>query len=230
MALNEILDENRTFFTTIFFFSFGYELVINQINNQMQTTIQELNKRITNLELIVNQIDEGDDTLTTNIKRLKEKLSQVYQSHPDLKKLNQLNTKLKIWDKVTPSTKKEDGISEEVKLETIDLLSSDILETYPTIMELLNNQYVSTIKGINNLIMAKDVQTNMETLMSKKDQLERINRIYQVLNVKSMIIVEKYVELTLKDNKFWIDLEKQLEMLNQKITHTEELKRGINKY
>ena len=196
----------------------------------MQTTIQELTKRITNLELIVNQIDEGDDTLTTNIKRLKEKLSQVYQSHPDLKKLNQLNTKLKIWDKVTPSTKKEDGISEEVKLETIDLHSSDILETYPIIMELLNNQYVSTIKGINNLIMAKDVQTNMETLMSKKDQLERINRIYQVLNVKSMIIVEKYVELTLKDNKFWIDLEKQLEMLNQKIKHTEELKRGINKY
>lgn len=195
----------------------------------MQTTIQELTKRITNLELIVNQIDEGDDTLTTNIHRLKEKLSQVYQSHPDLKKLNQLNTKLKIWEKVTPSTK-EDGISEEVKLETIDLHSSDILETYPIIMELLNNQYASTIKGIDNLIMAKDVQTNMETLMSKKHELERINRIYQVLNIKSMIIVEKYVELTLKDNKFWIDLEEQLEMLNQKIKHIEELKKGINKY
>ncbi|KAK6890784.1 hypothetical protein K6H09_004986 [Candida tropicalis] len=203
----------------------------------METTISELNKRINNLELIVNQQDEDDndnnnnESLTSQINSLKLKLSKIHQIHPEFEKLNQLNSKLKTWNNTTTTTKlKDNDISKEVKLETINLHSSDILETYPTIIELLNIQHASILKSLNNLVMTTDIQNNKQLLISKKPQLERINRIYQILNVKSMMITEKYIELTMKDNKFWIESEKQLEILNQKIKKIEQTRQEMNKY
>lgn len=205
----------------------------------METTILELNKRINNLELIVHQQDEDDDnnneSLTSQINSLKLKLSKTYQIHPEFEKLNQLNSKLKTWNNTTTTTTtttklKDNDISKEVKLETINLHSSDILETYPTIIELLNIQHASILKSLNNLVMTTDIQNNKQLLISKKPQLERINRIYQILNVKSMMITEKYIELTMKDNKFWIESEKQLEILNQKIKKIEQTRQEMNKY
>ncbi|KAK6867993.1 hypothetical protein K6H10_005580 [Candida tropicalis] len=205
----------------------------------METTISELNKRINNLELIVNQQDEDDndnnnsESLTSQINSLKLKLSKIHQIHPEFEKLNQLNSKLKTWNNTTTTTTtklKDNDISKEVKLETINLHSSHILETYPTIIELLNIQYASILKSLNNLVMTTDIQNNKQLLISKKPQLERINRIYQILNVKSMMITEKYIELTMKDNKFWIESEKQLEILNQKIKKIEQTRQEMNKY
>lgn len=218
------------------FFVFLFYLVIVFVFSTslpMETTILELNKRINNLELIVHQQDEDDDnnneSLTSQINSLKLKLSKTYQIHPEFEKLNQLNLKLKTWNNTTTKLKDND-ISKEVKLETINLHSSDILETYPTIIELLNIQYASILKSLNNLVMTTDIQNNKQLLISKKPQLERINRIYQILNVKSMMITEKYIELTMKDNKFWIESEKQLEILNQKIKKIEQTRQEMNKY
>lgn len=218
------------------FFVFLFYLVIVFVFSTslpMETTILELNKRINNLELIVHQQDEDDDnnneSLTSQINSLKLKLSKTYQIHPEFEKLNQLNLKLKTWNNTTTKLKDND-ISKEVKLETINLHSSHILETYPTIIELLNIQYASILKSLNNLVMTTDIQNNKQLLISKKPQLERINRIYQILNVKSMMITEKYIELTMKDNKFWIESEKQLEILNQKIKKIEQTRQEMNKY
>lgn len=224
------------------FFVFLFYLVIVFVFSTslpMETTILELNKRINNLELIVNQQDEDDndnnnnESLTSQINSLKLKLSKIHQIHPEFEKLNQLNSKLKTWNNTTTTTTtklKDNDISKEVKLETINLHSSDILETYPTIIELLNIQYASILKSLNNLVMTTDIQNNKQLLISKKPQLERINRIYQILNVKSMMITEKYIELTMKDNKFWIESEKQLEILNQKIKKIEQTRQEMNKY
>lgn len=224
------------------FFVFLFYLVIVFVFSTslpMETTILELNKRINNLELIVHQQDEDDDnnneSLTSQINSLKLKLSKTYQIHPEFEKLNQLNSKLKTWNNTTTTTTtttklKDNDISKEVKLETINLHSSHILETYPTIIELLNIQYASILKSLNNLVMTTDIQNNKQLLISKKPQLERINRIYQILNVKSMMITEKYIELTMKDNKFWIESEKQLEILNQKIKKIEQTRQEMNKY
>ena len=59
----------------------------------METTILELRKRINNLELIVNQQDDDNEPLTTQINSLKLKLAKIYQTHPEFEKLNQLNSK-----------------------------------------------------------------------------------------------------------------------------------------
>ncbi|RCK64163.1 hypothetical protein Cantr_10669 [Candida viswanathii] len=196
----------------------------------MDPTILELNTRINNLELIVNQKGGNDaDTLSSQINALKLKLASVYQTHPEFEKLNELNTKLRTWNKTAPREEEEE-VSDEVKLESVNLHRNEILETYPAIVELLNILYASIIRNINNVIMTTDIQNNTEVLVSKRNQLEHVTKLYQILNIKSMLIVERYTELSLRDNKFWIDLEKQLEGLNQKIKQIEDTKKQHNKY
>ncbi|RCK63332.1 hypothetical protein Cantr_09736 [Candida viswanathii] len=196
----------------------------------MDPTILELNTRINNLELTVSQKGGNDaDTLSSQISALKLKLASVYQTHPEFERLNELNTRLKTLNKTAPR-QEDDGVSDEVKLETVNLHRNEILETYPAIVELLNIQYASIINNINNAIMTTDIQNNTEVLVSKRNQLEHITKLYQILNVKSMLIVERYTELCLRDNKFWVELEKQLEGLNQKIKQIEDTKKQHNKY
>ncbi|KAL6450974.1 hypothetical protein SBY92_001223 [Candida maltosa Xu316] len=105
-----------------------------------------------------------------------------------------------------------------------------MLKTYPEIIEVLNTQYDTIINGINKTILSTDIQNDKNLLISKKENLEHVLRLHQALTIKSMIVLEKYVENTLKENKFWLNIEEQMNQLNAKINKIEDAKTKLNRY
>lgn len=69
-----------------------------------------------------------------------------------------------------------------------------------------------------------------ELLQSKRNQLNQIMKIHQALIIKSMIVLERYIQCTIRQNKFWIDIDDQLIKINAKIKQLELSKLQANKY
>ena len=101
----------------------------------VDNTFEGLFKRINDLELILlddnnnkaNNIgDHNDDkTISSQINQLKSQLSKLYQQYPEFQKLNNINSQLKIWNKLhlntstatTTTTTTTTPIDKETKLE-----------------------------------------------------------------------------------------------------------------
>ena len=215
----------------------------------VDNTFEGLFKRINDLELILlddnnnkaNNIgDHNDDkTISSQINQLKSQLSKLYQQYPNFQKLNNINSQLKIWNKLhlntstATTTTTTTPIDKETKLEFLNLLYDDLInnDNYEKMISIINFQYESIINGINNnyLLSSGSINDTSE-LLAKRKQLNQIMKIHQALIIKSMIVLERYIQCTIRQNKFWIDIDDQLVKINAKIKQLELSKLQANKY
>ena len=212
-------------------------------------TFEQLSKRINDLELILlddkndktNNIGDINDnkTISSQINHLKSQLFKLYQQYPEFQKLNNINSQLKIWHKLLTNTSittttKTTLIDQETKLELLNLLYDDLInnDNYEKIISIINFQYESIINGINNNYLSSlgSINDTGELLQSKRNQLNQIMKIHQALIIKSMIVLERYIQCTIRQNKFWIDIDDQLIKINAKIKQLELSKLQANKY
>ncbi|CAX45542.1 conserved hypothetical protein [Candida dubliniensis CD36] len=208
-------------------------------------TFEQLSKRINDLELILlddkndktNNIGDINDnkTISSQINHLKSQLFKLYQQYPEFQKLNNINSQLKIWHKLLTNTSiTTTPIDQETKLELLNLLYDDLInnDNYEKIISIINFQYESIINGINNNYLSSlgSINDTGELLQSKRNQLNQIMKIHQALIIKSMIVLERYIQCTIRQNKFWIDIDDQLIKINAKIKQLELSKLQANKY
>lgn len=208
-------------------------------------TFEQLSKRINDLELILlddkndktNNIGDINDnkTISSQINHLKSQLFKLYQQYPEFQKLNNINSQLKIWHKLLTNTSiTTTPIDQETKLELLNLLYDDLInnDNYEKIISIINFQYESIINGINNNYLSSlgSINDTGELLQSKRNQLNQIMKIHQALIIKSMIVLERYIQCTIRQNKFWIDIDDQLVKINAKIKQLELSKLQANKY
>lgn len=208
-------------------------------------TFEQLSKRINDLELILlddkndktNNIGDINDnkTISSQINHLKSQLFKLYQQYPEFQKLNNINSQLKIWHKLLTNTSiTTTPIDQETKLELLNLLYDDLInnDNYEKIISIINFQYESIINGINNNYLSSlgSINDTGELLQSKRNQLDQIMKIHQALIIKSMIVLERYIQCTIRQNKFCIDIDDQLIKINAKIKQLELSKLQANKY
>lgn len=200
-------------------------------------TFQLLSNRLLAIELKVNTANSKD--LSTQISELRQVLSKSYASSSELQTLSRIISDLKLWDTIKLEendklTRKTTGDAEFDK-NSKELV---ILAKYPIIREsYLNLSKLSAMDIpvlINHIANSQDKTHDLYKELSKlpesKDRTEAIANAFHILVVKNMIVLEKYVALMIRENEFWVDIERRLGTIQQ-ISNTQEAKFKIeNKY
>ncbi|CAH2352160.1 hypothetical protein CLIB1423_06S00122 [[Candida] railenensis] len=199
-------------------------------------TFQLLSDRLSAIELKVNTANSKD--LSTQLFELRQVLSKSYASSSELQTLSRIISELKLWGTI----KLEENEPTRQTTEDVDLdknsKESVILAKYPIIREsYLNLSKLSAMDIpvlINHIANSQDKTHDLYKELSKlsetKDRTENIANAFHILVVKNMIALEKYVALMIRENEFWVDVERRLGAIQQ-ISNMQETKFQIeNKY
>ncbi|CUM56491.1 uncharacterized protein AC631_05537 [Debaryomyces fabryi] len=211
-----------------------------------QYTYKELDGRINGLELqlgIDNEIKKSsNDTVISQLTKIQKKLNKFYDSNAELETLNRIISDLQIWDKIKqsptelPSNKSTDkGVSNEL---TIDMKQKLVLMKYPAIKEAYNNliqlSNMDIPKLINYIETSQDKSHNFNSdnyeLLQRKQIIQDITNNFHLLVMKNMIVFEKYLNLMVRENKYWVSIDEQVQALRRKLLKVENNRNVQNKY
>ena len=216
-----------------------------------QHTYKQLDERITNLEIqldIHNEaLTKSNNTVVVQLSQLQKKLNDFYNSNAELATLNKIINDLGIWDKIneTPNAfsniteieNNESGV-ENVSDVTIDMKEKMVLMKYPAIKEAYNNliqlSNMDIPKLINYMDSSQEKTHNFNNdnyeLLQKKQLIQDIINNFHLLVVKNMVMFEKYMKLMLRENKYWVVVDEQLQLLRTKIMTSEKRHMSESKY
>ncbi|CAI5757213.1 unnamed protein product [Candida verbasci] len=187
-------------------------------------TIKQLTKRVQTLELKLSTTK--NDSITSQLNQLNNKLANLYKEHPELTKLNKLITDLKLWNHL----QKRDDEELKLKKEEILLNYSKYLNIISQLNEINKFDHVNLFKNINNLIKSTNIENNQSILESRMVQIKQLEEYYSLILVKCMIVYERYVKLTLAENQYWLDVNKQIMEMSQKINKIESRQMEKSRY
>lgn len=211
-----------------------------------QYTYKELEERIIGLELqlgIDNEIKKvSNDTVISQLTQIQIKLNKLYDSNAELETLNRIISDLQIWDKIKEApTKLPSGKSIEKDPSnelTIDMKQKLVLMKYPAIKEAYNNliqlSNMDILKLINYIETSQEKTHNFNNdnyeLLQKKQIIQDITSNFHLLVTKNMVVFEKYVNLMVRENKYWVSVDEQVQTLRRKLLNVENNHNVQNKY
>lgn len=211
-----------------------------------QYTYKGLEERIIGLELqlgIDNEIKKvSNDTVISQLTQIQKKVNKLYDSNAELETLNRIISDLQIWDKIKVApTKLPSGKSIEKDTSnelTIDMKQKLVLLKYPAIKEAYNNliqlSNMDIPKLINYIETSQEKTHNFNNdnyeLLQKKQILQDITSNFHLLVMKNMVVFEKYLNLMVRENKYWVSVDEQVQTLRRKLLNVENNHNIQNKY
>lgn len=212
-----------------------------------QHTYSVLDGRLSEIEHQLN-IDARspkklEPSILSQFAKLQKQLNQLYDSNAELETLNRIITDLKLWNKINEVPSEEYNLDNETPSEdesniTIEMKQQLVLLKYPAIKEAYDNLVQLSTFDIGKLINYMDTSQekthnfnddNYEVLR-RKQTIEEITGNFHMLVVKNMIVLEKYLSLMLRENKFWVDIDKRIQEVKQKVANQETNQKLLNKY
>lgn len=182
--------------------------------------------RIQRLELELST-DGRQELIVTQLASIKGHLTKLYNSNSELVTLNRISNDLKLGAK--PPMPDTEGI--DAKQEIIMLKYPAIKEAYNNLIELANIESDKIINYVDSTqIRTHDFDNDRQIMVSKQAELKQVVKMFHQMVVKNMIVFEKYVDLLIRENNFWISVDERLGELEEKV-HAQMKERDLfNKY
>ncbi|KAK6455387.1 uncharacterized protein RJT20DRAFT_135390 [Scheffersomyces xylosifermentans] len=213
-------------------------------------TFQELSERVDLIELAVgkntnnfnNSKSQKDSSVVSRLAQLQSHLDSIYSTNSEFVTLNRILKDLSIWNKlkVTPSVQlnedlssldNETEIGREIKEELLLLKYPAIKEAYSNLTELSN---MDIPKLINFIESSQDKTHNYNndqvSIMQREDQLNELSQLFHQLVIKNMIVLEKYINMMIRENNFWLTCDQKLHKLNAKVNSLKRQQDQQSKY
>lgn len=185
-----------------------------------------LTERIQRLELELNA-DGRQDLVVSQLANIKGHLTKLYNSNSELITLNRIVHDLKLGPK--PAVPDTEGI--DAKQEILLLRYPAIKEAYNNLIELANMETDKIINYVDSTqIKTHDFDSDRETMVSKQAELKQVVKMFHQMVVKNMIVFEKYVDLLIRENNFWISVDERLGKLEEKVHARTKERELSNKY
>lgn len=185
-----------------------------------------LTERIQRLELELNA-DGRQDLVVSQLANIKGHLTKLYNSNSELVTLNRIVNDLKLGPK--PPVPDTEGI--DAKQEILLLKYPAIKEAYNNLIELANMETDKIINYVDSTqIKIHDFDSDRETMVSKQAELKQVVKMFHQMVVKNMIVFEKYVDLLIRENNFWISVDERLGKLEEKVHAWTKERELSNKY
>lgn len=200
-----------------------------------QYTYNALDKRLHHLEfqlgLDANETNESKKPIISQLYQLQKCLNEFYSSNAEFETLNRIINDLDVYDKKKETPKElsikinaENNESENVDM-TMDMKKEMVLLKYPAIQEAYNNlvqlSNIDIPKVINYIDASQQKTHNFNNdnyeLLERQQKILDITNNFHLLVVKNMIVFEKYLSMMLRENKYWVNVDEQLQLLRTKI-------------
>lgn len=216
-----------------------------------QYTYKELDKRIRGLELqlgIDNEIPRNSNsTIISQLTQIQKKLNKFYDSNAELETLNRIISDLKIWDKIKePPAELSNKINidkcvsnlESISKTTIDMKQKMVFMKYPAIKEACDNliqlSNMDVPKLINYIEASQEKTHNFNSdnyeVLQRHQMIQDITDKFHLLVLKNTVVFEKYLDVIVRENKYWISADEQIQSLRKKIMVIENNHNVQNKY
>lgn len=215
-----------------------------------QYTYDELDERISCLELQL-EIDREttknqNGTVISQLTQIQKTLNKFYDSNAELETLNRIISDLKLWDKIkelpeeipTEKCVDMDQSEECISEATLDMKQKMVLMKYPAIKEAYNNliqlSNMDIPKLVNYIDTSQEKTHNFNTdnyeVLQRKQIIQDITNNFHLLVMKNMIVFEKYLKLMVRENKYWVSIDEQVQGLRKKLVRYENNHKEQNKY
>lgn len=199
-------------------------------------TYAGLDERLLGLEFHLEG-NKDEPSILQQVSSLRTQLDSLYNSNAELATLNRIMNDLKLWDasklRKEPLLDSEGSEGPELTSEAKEQL---LLANYPAVKEAYNNLIELSTLDIDSLInytgrahdKNHDFSTDIAKLLERKHDLDRLSRDFHTLVVKNMVVYEKYVNLVIAENNFWLRIDATLADADRKLKLRE--KQLYNKY
>lgn len=185
-----------------------------------------LEERVQRLELELNA-ESKQDPVVLQLANIKHHLSKLYSSNSELVTLNRIVNDLKLGDK--PEVLDIEGI--DAKQEVLLLKYPVIKEAYNNLIELANIETDHVINYVDSSqLNDHSFDRDRKIIVSKQAELKEVAKLFHQLVVKNMIVFEKYVDLLVRENKFWIQVDEKLAKLEERASNYSKERSLANKY
>lgn len=158
-------------------------------------------------KLLELQLGSEDSSIVEDIALIQAKLQQLYDTHPELYILNQLQQEIPDAARNDASSVSGDAVEDGRKQELIAIKYTKFSETLRNVAELQAMQF-SEIPG------AMCREFHVSRVIKRKGDLLRIARDYQTLAVKTLVVMQQYEEMIIRENRFWLTYQKRLDAAN----------------
>lgn len=214
-------------------------------------TFNELESRVTELEC---QLDEdpptrwSNESIISQLGKFQAKLTKTYHKFHELQEVKNLSTRLHIWEAIddslsqTEDNKTKNNISKNETLTGEEMANEEkkqlVLLEYPSFKEIFNEigQLASKdfSKAINYLDSELDEIHNFNDdiyeVLAWKNLLQSLAREFHTLLLKSIIIMENYVQMIARNNRWLLLMEEGIFLTQKKIAKYEEEIKEFAKY
>lgn len=214
-------------------------------------TFNELERRVTELEC---QLDEDppakwtNESIISQLGKLQAKLNKAYHKFQELQKVKQISSRLQVWDAIdnnlsntednaTKSKTSKDEIlteeemTKEEKKQLLLLKYTSIKEIFNEIGQLASNDFS---KAINYLDSEPDGIHNFNEdiyeVLAWKDLLQCLACAFHALSLKSVIVMENYMEMVARNNRWLLLIEDGISSTHKKLASYEEEIKDLTKY
>ncbi|ODV77841.1 uncharacterized protein CANTADRAFT_54198 [Suhomyces tanzawaensis NRRL Y-17324] len=184
----------------------------------------EIIDRVDKLEVVLEQ-SGNKDTIRHQILALQVHLSKIYKENQELLQLDRLVVEHGLKNNLFKEQEKEtkDSVEYEIKKRVVLLKEPAIKEAYNNYMQLAS---LDTNRLINYIESSQDKVYNFNDIyvhiQQRKGELKAISEKVYLLTLKSMVVLEKYVNLMNQENKFWLDSNEKLRQLSIKVNQLEK--------
>lgn len=216
-----------------------------------QYTYKELDERISGLEFqlgIDNEIAKNPNgTVISQLTQIQRTLNKFYDSNAELETLNRIISDLQIWDKIKDSPTElstERSVDKDVpnpeciSEATLDMKQKIVLMKYPAIKEAYNNlielSNMDVPKLVNYIGTSQEKTHNFNTdnyeLLQRKQIIQDLTNNFHLIVMKNMVVFEKYLNLMVRENKYWVSVDEQVQALRKKLVGYENNQQAQTKY
>lgn len=183
-------------------------------------SMDHLQQRTKFLEL---QVGTDESSIVEEISQIQAKLQQLYEIHPELYTLNQLQREIPASKEKNATCGSNDSVEEGVKQELIAVKYARFSETLQNVAELQTIQFAEIL---GDMCQALDVSR----VAAKREELMRVAQNYHKILIKALVTIQQFENMVVRENRFWLTYQKRLDAANARICAAERKQNARNKY
>lgn len=223
-------------------------------------TLSQLEQRLSRIEIqLAGALDSKTpyDSITNRLNELQLQFESVQSQYPAIKHLNHLVEKLNMKidldrqgsDRMSEQDDEEKGIDLEYAETTKDTATR-------TLRDKLSIDYKSQVASLQHkelqhaaTLLKELAMVNSETIINpfkempirqscdtftlvhlNRHLLLKVAKNYDVIVLKSMIVIEQYVDLVSRENTYWMEIMDQIRLISNKVRRLEERRMQDTRY
>lgn len=182
--------------------------------------MDHLQQRLKFLEL---QVGSDEAPLVEQISHIQEKLQRLYEMHPELYTLNQLQEEIPAANRVNATYASDDSAEEGVKQELVAIKYAKISETLRNVAELQAMQFS---EFLGEMCQALDESRIAE----KREEILHVAQNYHKLLIKTLMVMQQFESMVVQENRFWLTYQRRIDAAKAHICATARERHARNRY